>query len=452
MSRKVFDLVIVSAFGRGNWLATEFASRGWGVSLLDATPALGSFDERDVEGPFGLLEASDLHPSQRSRLVDEGEFASVTGGFTLWLPEGPLEFRSELTPFLLRARGVPSDIESYLRQPAFDSKEALAERRAIRKLQYSHSWLAQFAHSFASAAHFENYVALESDSVASLFTPYGLRQLTAAGTARGLQNCQNNGVTVRTGVQLKNFTFNGKTAVSFDYDDGPEGPIIEQARAFVFCLSYDETKTISDSLLRGLFPADWPEAPWVWQRLSMRASDASFLSMIPLTSVVITDVDLAWTRANMIVLRRRAGSADFDAWVKIPNWMRREKPAYEQVQNEVRSALEKRFPGVRLEDVDQDMTPLLWPIWSGDEFRVVQGAAAPRKGPNLFFNSPGIWTSLDWMGRFRHENTIVTKLEKLKNQWDAAARKEEARSHQKNQQAKAQANVRAKIHDRNEKG
>ena len=133
-----YDLVVISAFGRGHWLALEFASRGWRVLLQDVTASLGDFDHRDVEGPFGLLEAADLHPSQRARLVDEGEFVQVPGGFTLWLPEGPLEFRSELTPFLLRAREIPHEVESYLRQPSFETKEALGERRSLRKLQYVH--------------------------------------------------------------------------------------------------------------------------------------------------------------------------------------------------------------------------------------------------------------------------------------------------------------------------
>jgi hypothetical protein len=429
-SSRVFDLVVVSAFGRGNWLASEFASRGWSVSLLDTTPSLanliGPLDQRDLEGPFGLLEASDLHPSQRARLVDEGEFASVPSGFTLWLPEGPLEFRSELTPFLLRAREIPSEVEGYLRQPLFDSKEALSERKGLRRLQYSHSWLAQFAHSFSSAAHFENYVALGSDAVASLFAPYGIRQSTSAGVARGFQNCQNVGVDVHQDVQLKAIEFDGKSASTFEYSGARSVSVTVQGRAFVWCLSYDETKKISDSILRSLFPAEWPDAPWAWHRMAFRVSSAEFLSMIPLANVVIDDVDLAWTRANMIVLRRREGSADLDAWVKVPTWMRREKNAYEQVQNEVRAKLESRFPGVQLEDLEQDMTPILWPIWSGDEFKVVQGSAAPRKSPNLFFDSPGVWTSLDWMGRFRHENGIAAKLEKLKSQWDAAARKLEA--------------------------
>lgn len=448
---KNFDLVVVSAFGRGHWLALEFASRGWRTALLDVTPSLGEFDERDVEGPFGLLEASELHPSQRARLVDEGEFAQVAGGFTLWLPEGPLEFRSELTPFLLRARDIPHEVEAYLRQPSFESKEALGERRSLRKLQYAHSWLAQFAHSFSSAAHYENYVALDSDAVAPLFTPYGLRQLTPAGVAKGFQVLQTAGVTVQQNARLRSLSFEGKSAVSLETEDG----VVRQGRAFVWCLSYEETKTISDSLLRALFPANWPEAPWAWQRLSFSVSDPAFLPMLPLSCVVIQDADLAWTRANMIVLRRREGEARFDAWVKIPTWMRREKPAYEQVQNEVRTTLEKRFPGVHLEEIEQERTPLLWPIWSGDEFDVVQGAAAPRRGPNVFFDSPGVWTSLDWMGRFRHENTIAARLEKLKTQWDAAARKAELaaqresqraaqREAQKNAQRNAQRNAQGK--------
>lgn len=421
MSRQSFDLVIASVFGRGHWLATEFASRGWRVSLLDLTPSLGEFDDRDIEGPFGLLEASDLHPSQRARLADEGEFAQVQGGFTLWLPEGPLEFRSELTPFLLRARDIPAEVESYLRKPSFESKEATQELRGLKRFQYSHSWLAQFAHSITSGAHFENYVALNSESTAALFTPYGLRQLTAAGHARGLQNLQTAGVTVTSNAKLKSVRFEGRSATAFEFEDGT----LETARAFVWALSYEETKTISDSLLRALYPAEWADAPWAWQRLAFKASDVDFLSQLPLSFVVIQDADLAWTRANMIVVRRRAGANEIDAWVKVPTWMRRERLAFDQVQTEVRQTLEKRFPLVQLEDVEKDLTPLSWPIWSGDEFKTIQGAAAPRKSPNLFFDSPGVWTSLDWMGRFRHENTIADKLEKLKTQWDEAARKAE---------------------------
>ncbi len=429
------DLVIVSAFGRGNWLATEFATRGWRVSLLDATAQLGNFNEKDIEGPFGLLEGQNLQPSQRARLADEGEFAPVASGFSLWLPEGPLELRSELTPFLLRARNIPFEVESYLRQPELNSKESESERRGLRRLQYSRSWLAQFAHSLASASHHENYVALESEAAAPLFTPYSLRQLTAHGTAKGFQTCHGAGVNVHPGVELTDFKFDGKIALTVTYRDDKDKETTQHARAYVWCLSFEETKKISDSLVRAMFPQNWPEAPWAWQRVSFDASPADLLEMIPLSVAVIDDVDLAWTRANLILLRRRAGESRFDAWMKVPTWMRRETEAFEQVRNEVRANLEKRFAGVTLTDLREDMTPLLWPIWSKEEFATLQSRCAPRRSPNLFFDSPGVWTSLDWLGRFKHESSVALKLEKLKTQWDTAARKAEAAA-QRRQRAK----------------
>ena len=421
-----YDLVVVSAFGRGNWLANEFASRGWRVELLDATSQLGKFNTHDVEGPFGLLEGQDLQPSQRARLADEGEFHPVASGFTLWPPAGPLELRSEVTPFHLRAREIPYEVESYLRLPDQSTKEAGRDRSGLRKLQYNHSWLAQFAHALTSAAHHENYVALESESVAPLFTPYGLRQLTSQGSAKGLQTSQSLGVVVHSDVEITDFKLEGKTAATVSYRDANNSETTERARAFVWCFSFEETKRLSDLLARALFPHGWPEAPWGWQRISFDANPSDLLAMIPLSVAVIDDVDLAWTRANLIVLRRREGSPRFDAWMKVPTWMKREPASFAQVRHEVKVNLEKRFPGVGLADVAEEMTPLLWPMWSKEEFADIQGKLAPLKAANIFFSAPGVWTSLDWLGRFRHERGIALLLEKLKTQWDAAARKLEA--------------------------
>lgn len=437
MNEKQFDLVVVSVFGRGQWLANEFATRGWRVELLDVTDQLGSFDHRDVEGPFGLLEGQNLHPSQRARLVDEGEFVSVASGFTLWLNEGPLELRSELTPFHLRARDIPFEVESYLRLPDQNSVDARSERRGLKKLRYAHSWLAQFAHAVSAGSHRENYIALDSQAASPLFTPYGLRQLTANGIAKGLQASQSVGVNVRPNASIQEIRLDGAIATTVSYTTAAGTPTVDQARAFVWCLSFDETKKISDALVRTLFPQNWPDAPWSWQRVSFEAKPSDMLSMIPLAVAVIEDVDLAWTRANLILLRRREGESRFDAWMKVPSWMRRETASFEQVRDEARLNLEKRFPGVKLEVVKEEMTPLLWPMWAQDEFGEMQKRAAPIGSPNLFFSMPGVWASLDWLGRFRHEDEIALKLEKLKTQWDAAARKLEAAAQRQKQRSQS---------------
>ena len=62
------DVVIVSAYGRGHWLAEELVKQKWTVSLFDVTGALGDWEPEDWEGPWGFFDTSDLLPTQRARL------------------------------------------------------------------------------------------------------------------------------------------------------------------------------------------------------------------------------------------------------------------------------------------------------------------------------------------------------------------------------------------------
>ncbi len=415
-----YDLIVVSAFGRGQWIASELAGQGWKTALVDVSDQVATISDIDAEGPFGLFESQELLPSQRARLADEGEFAAVAGGFTLWLPEGPLEFRSELTPFLLRARDIPEEVETYVRHSGSKAKEGEREKRQIKKLQYSHSWLAQFAHSLTAATHHENHVALESNTAAPLFSPYGLRQLTATGLAKGVQVAKTAGVSLRPKSKIVDLRFDGKSVDAIEIQGDVSGA--ERGRAFVWCLSYDETKRVSEKLAARLFPKAWPEAQWGWQRLTFETSPSDLLLSLPLSVTVIDDVDLAWTRANMVLVRRRENESSFDAWVKVPTWMRRETPVFAGVVDEVKRLLERKLPGVTLTQKGDLLSPLQWPIYTIEDFAAL-GAA---KSPNLFFDAPGFWSSIDWLGRFKVESLIVEKLMKLKTIWDAAERKAEA--------------------------
>lgn len=416
---QVFDLVVVSAFGRGQWLATELAGQGWKTTLADVTDQIGAFAYEDSEGPFGLFESQDLLPSQRARLADEGEFHQAPSGFALWMNEGPLEFRSELTPFLLRARDIPEEVETYIRHVGAKAKDAGRERRGIKKLQYSRSWLGQFAHALTSSIHHENHIALESESAAPLFSAYALRQPSAAGITKGHLIAQTAGVIVQQKARVKSVRLKAREIEAVELQDKTL-----QSRAVVWCLSYDETKKISESLAATLFPEAWPEAQWTWQRLSFsseKIDGVDLISSLPLSVAVIDDIDLTWTRANMIVLRRRHASSILDAWIKVPVWMRRDLSVFEDVCKEVEDNLERRLPGVHLKRESQELSPLLWPVYTNEDSRKISSL----KSPNLFFDAPGLWSSIDWLGRFKVENVILEKLVKLKSLWDAAAKKAE---------------------------
>ena len=427
-----FDLVVVSAYGRGNWMATELASRGWKVAMVDVTSTMRQAPWEDVEGPFGLLESHDVLPSQRARLADEGELVPVPGGFTMWLPEGPLEFRSELAPFLMRARNVPSEVESYLRRSGVKSRESERERKALSRLMYGRTWLAHFAHVFASNVHSENHSGLRTGSATPLFSSFAVRQATASGQAKGLKQVQASGVTVLNNAKVRDVRLSNKTVDAIEIEH-EKGHGVERARAFVWCLSFEETKGISAEIASKLYPSGGPEATWAWERFRFDFEiPQAISSALPMWSVVIDDVDLAWTRANMMVLRRWPQAQALDVWLKIPSWMRTETGALASVLDDVTKSLARRLPEAKLsrQIADPSATetrPILWPVFESSQAQFVPPLAS-RRSSNFFFHAPDLWPALDWIGRFRFENGVVERLEDMKSKWDEAARKLAERS------------------------
>jgi hypothetical protein len=418
----LFDLVLLSAFGRGNWIATELARKGWKVSLVDVTPQLGRVQWEDVEGPFGLLESEDLVESQRERLAAEGELTRIPGGFTMWLPEGPLEFSSELTSYLVRARSIATEAETYVRQAK--PRGAEGERKALTKLMYARNWLAQFAHVFASRGHAENHSALNSGTIPSpLFSPFSIRRLTAKGHEKGLEIARAAGVTVRANAKIRDVRVGTSGLVEgaeIEYDGGGG---FESGRAFVIGLSLDDTIVLGGGL--GLYPKGVPKAVWSWERVRFTTSDVpiAIKSALPEWTVVIDDVDLAWTRANLMVLRRSAAGDHLDVWIKIPSWMRDETPAFVAVVNDVQQSLSRRLPMVKLQSTDLTRERAMWPVFETQDVEI-----ATLKSKNTFYSAPGLWPEMDWLGRFRHETEIMARLEKMKALWDAAHRKQAERS------------------------
>lgn len=432
---QVFDLVIASVHGRGNWVATQLATLGWKVALVDITQkfdrtvAGGPVQPEDVEGPFGLLESSDCLPSQRARLFDEEESEVVPQGFNLWLDEGPIEFKSELTSFQLRARGVPEELENYLRRAAPKSRETERERSKLTTWAYGRNWLAHFAHSFASARYLENHVAIETGSVASpLFSGFSIRRLTREGEAKGLKNCSSAGVRVIDGeTQIENVKFGPKAVEAFEISGrGDRGTVA--GKSFLWCLSQAETLAMfEERIATQLFPQTVVHPTWSWERFrfDVTAGQDGFKAL-PSWSCLIGDRDLAWTRANMVVLRpvfksNQKSFAALDAWVKCPAWMRhpKERAALENVVRETKSLILSRMPLLKISDPSlEHRAPLFWPVFElGPKIKTYSGS-------NLFVDAPDQWETLDWLGRFRHQSQIVPKLEKLKERWEAIERKE----------------------------
>ena len=84
------DVIIVSIFGRGDWLASEMSRAGFQVQLVDVSPSMGRWAPEDWEGPFGFFHSADLNETQVAQLFEGESVVKIPSGFCLWTDEGPL--------------------------------------------------------------------------------------------------------------------------------------------------------------------------------------------------------------------------------------------------------------------------------------------------------------------------------------------------------------------------
>ena len=145
-------IILVSAFGRGHWLAAALAGEGIKTTLVDVTAKLGVWPSEDIEGPFGFFRNERISDSQVERLYAEDPFQEATNGFTLWLPEGPIEFKGPLTKFKIDNYEFAQPVKEIL----FSSEQEKNAKLAYKNLpeyDFDRSWLLHFAHQWASTTY-----------------------------------------------------------------------------------------------------------------------------------------------------------------------------------------------------------------------------------------------------------------------------------------------------------
>ena len=97
------NVAIVSAWGRGAWLAHQLQQKGFCVTVLDVSSLLPSVSSSQREGPFGVFLPSTLSDLQKQYLLSDN-FHSVKQGFSVYTSRGPVEFQGPLYSFLRKKR------------------------------------------------------------------------------------------------------------------------------------------------------------------------------------------------------------------------------------------------------------------------------------------------------------------------------------------------------------
>ncbi len=420
------DVAIVSAYGRGQWLAQELASQGWSVTLIDTSDELGKWQPEDFEGPFGLFETNEIGESQRARFGADEEAHLVAQGLVLWLGDGPLELKSELTDFYLDQRGVPTFVREYLRHEGSFSRRT-SEMKQVRELGFEKNWLAAFAHQYAANVYHENFQALQSGEPAPVFTSLRMRGASGSGLAQSLMLCQKSGVRLVRKASIADARFNGKDLEALEVVAERSG--VERAKSFVWMVTSEESQRFSAQVKEKIFPNGYISPAWSWLRfrISMKATPAT--EVLPLSCVLLRDSHLPWAHQNFLILRRTPIVGEVDIWVRMPSWARFDKPYLENLGEQIVQELKLRIPlsepqvKARPAEYTENYSEL------GAARFAVYGAEQLAKlnaiyHRNLFFAGPEQWTSLDWNGLFSCSQRTLKGLQHLKAQRDAALAKQ----------------------------
>jgi len=425
------DVVIVSAFGRGEWLAGELAAKGWKVTLADVSESL--VDDNDAEalteaeGPFGLFGSQDLADSYLERFNEEGEMIDVERGVSLLLTDGPVELRGPLADHQLTRAGVTKTAAEYLRAAVDPAQNSKRQQRQLLQEPFRSHWLAGLAHQLTAPIFAENHRALADGVVAPIFASFSFRRPSPKGLEWSHQLLKARGVFVRHPCKVLDVRLTGKKIDAIEIQDGHGG--IEQARSYVWMLTSGESRRFPEELFKKLFPGGATEPTWYWQRLRIDLEGERGDEALPSFFIMLGDVFLPWTHANLALFRKRREARAFDVWLKLPIRARFDGSYLERMASEIEAALKKRMPLLRpkmtvpgIAEQELAENPR-WAIFSGEPYAEVETLAAE----NFFFCGPERWSSLDWLGAYRHQFGILGQLEKLKTRWDAEERRRKLR-------------------------
>lgn len=419
----VSDIVVVSAFGRGNWLAAELASLGMSVTLVETSEQFGRWTPEDWEGPFGYFHTDKLLASQRARLIEEDDADDLPEGLTIWLKNGPIDFRSPLSPHLLSESGVSSKALRFLSD--YDSMTpdqiALLGTELARQ-PFSQSWLVHLAYQLASHVYRDNAHGMSYGRPLPFFSPWLVRRVSRKGAGHSLDWVMSKGVRIYSGAGVIDISADGTLINSIEIQSSWSGAVL--GRQFVWMMSGEETQMLSKRIADFLYPKGILKSTWSWIRYRVKLAKGRYLDNIPGKFILIGDLFAPWTHANLLIVQRTVQSEDLDVWIRIPSQHRFQRAYLEQKGDEILELLRERIPGcaATINDRPQDylyeyqeLGPSRFPIYREEDIRELRRA----QFSNLIYSGVEDWTLLEWSSILRDQIEVVNKLHQWKRNLDS---------------------------------
>jgi hypothetical protein len=341
------DVVIVSAHGKGLWLAFQLVSQGISVAYVDVSDRIGRWTFEDWEGPFGFFKTPELDKSQWDHWSGLGNHEEVEQGYTFWLPSGPLEMRGPLFDFISRRNGIREEVVEYLR--GFDRLEDSHKKALSKFIEKSHAdgvWPALYAHQVGSTRYQMDRHRLTTPSPLRLFSPFYIRHLTAESIEGVRQRMVDSKINYYPHARIEDLSFAGRRLDAIEVSSDHSG--IVSGRHFVWMLTSEETKSFPERVQSPLYPKGVLSSSWCWLRYEIDLSEGPEQDVLPNYFVLAKDMHLPWTHANVCLVKRSLNRRRFYTWVRVASARRFSRTYLTEMAQLIVTSLKERLPALEI--------------------------------------------------------------------------------------------------------
>lgn len=418
-------VILISAFGRGHWLAAALAQEGIKTTLVDVSSKLGVWPSEDIEGPFGFFRNEKISESQLERLYSDAPFDEVPNGFTLWLKEGPLECKGPLTKFTIDKSSLSPHIKDFLWSGLSD-KSGRALYKNLDSMDFEKSWLLHLAHQWAGTTYKANAQGAAVGQGVPLFSSFFVRQATRSGLEKSLEWLASKGVEVIRPHQIVDASFRGKkTITGLELSGEKQG--IFRLEQIVWMLTSEETYFLNERLGKYFYPEGALEPEWCWVRYRVGLQQCFERDHLPSHTLVIDDLYSPWTHENMMLVQRTTLPDQFDVWMRIPTVQRFNKEYLtgrsERMKTHITARMSLSNPQILNFPQEYYYT---YAQLGAARFPVFKESQSSRRGKvlfkNLYLDGPEEWPLYSWGTYFERHELILAK---ISNWWKEKLLKEQ---------------------------
>lgn len=412
---KKFDAVIVSIFGRADWLAAELSQRGMNICLIDISKQMGAWAPEDWEGPFGLFRNSDVWESQIHRYHQDHYIVQAEKGFCLWPANGPVEFKGPNYKFQKDKSVVSVNCDSYLQD--YSTLNELQKQKLLESIQnssFEKDYIAYLSHQICANLYAENIAALSIGQPAAVYSNYYMRRSSRQSLKLSLASLQSNAVNVIEEPQVLDLSFSEKKFSGIEISVQERSQFI-QAENLVWCLSSYESSLLNKNILEKLFQSKVIQPSWSWVRYQMHFEKTHLLQALPIQFVNIDDIRIPWVLENLMYFNQREVPGQYDCWLRIPNQQRFQKEYLLDIKQKIIQVMSKKIPHNMISEVLMppehqygftELGACRFPVYAGNELSLQN----KLKLKTLIFAGPDTWPALDPRGQFLHFQKVFANI------------------------------------------